>query len=143
MSETDKTFVICSSEGAARIEFSDLEADRFGRASALSVRLIDVNLDAAIRVDAWASACLGGYFEDLAAHWQGWEGSKEWSTLEQELLLAATHDGRGHITLRIVLHGGVYPHDWKVWASVATEAGLLDRIASDCRSFSGKQPGWF
>jgi hypothetical protein len=40
---------------------------------------------------------LYGFFERLSDDWRGWEGVREWRSLEGEMSIDARHDGRGHV----------------------------------------------
>jgi hypothetical protein len=136
--DEDNIFTIHSCEHAGKIEFSGLETGRNGVVEGFSVRFTDENLTAGAHVYAAYSRCLTDYFEDLARHWSGWDGPKEWSSFENGLILSSTNDGLGHIALRVRLRGGSYPRDWEVAGTILTEGGLLDRIASDCERFAGR-----
>ena len=75
---------------------------------------------------------LDAYFADLAEHWRGWRGEKEWEALG--LRLAARHDGLGHVTLDASLETNHTTADrWRVRASLTLDAGTLDRLASEAR----------
>ena len=99
----------------ARIDFGDLTAEakvyeRFSRD--------------ALRLDV--------YLADLAHNWRGWDGEKAWEALG--LRLAARHDGLGHVTIEVTLEEGYASADrWRVRASLAVDAGGLDRLAVDAR----------
>ena len=41
------------------------------------------------------------FFDDLAVHWRGWSGKKDWGSLDGELALTATRDSTGHISLSV------------------------------------------
>jgi hypothetical protein len=99
----------------ARLAFADLTAE--GKVSERSSR-DELHLDA--------------YFADLAAKWRGWEGKKHWEALG--LALAARHDGLGHVTLDVTLqHDYAAVDPWQVRASLALDAGALDRLALEAR----------
>jgi hypothetical protein len=53
---------------------------------------------------------LVGYFQDLAEHWRGWKGSKEFESLEGDLHLSARHDG--HIVVTATLRTYLEPAEW-------------------------------
>jgi len=135
----DNSFAVHSCKGCAKLEFFALETNRRGDVEAFSVRMTDENLRAAAHVDAFSTQCLTDYFKDLAAHWKGWKDSRDWASLEEELVLSATNDGRGHIELRVAMRSGPIPGGWKVHGTISTEAGLLDGIASDCEQFAGRR----
>jgi hypothetical protein len=78
------------------------------------------------------------FFRDLAANWRGWQGKKEWSSLEGELRFSATCDSTGHTSLSVQLRSGPYPFDWSLSAVLLIEAGALERIASEIEKFVGQ-----
>ncbi len=74
---------------------------------------------------------LDTYFGQLAQQWRGWEGAVEWGG--ECLTLGATHDGLGHVTVTVVLHGEA-DRDFDRWefrGFVKVDAGSLDAIARD------------
>ncbi|HOD80160.1 MAG TPA: DUF6228 family protein [Phycisphaerae bacterium] len=129
-------FAIPSCRPPTALEFFGVETDERGRFQGFHVRLIDENLDACVHVYADYSPDLASFFADLAVNWRDWANAREWVSQEGELRLSATHDGRGHIALSVVLCNGT-PCRWSAEAVIHTEAGLLDRIAADCREFVG------
>jgi hypothetical protein len=44
-----------------------------------------------------------GYLDDLAANWSGWDGTKEYRSDEDDLVLRARHDGYGHVNMEVTL----------------------------------------
>lgn len=101
---------------------------------------------------------LSEFFEDLAAHWKGWKGTKDWDCMdslqfmigleggfrdcidpvhgrvgfEGGLKLSCTHDGLGHIAINVELR----PESGARWVArsfVAVHAGQLHEIAADLR----------
>ncbi|MGH9814311.1 MAG: DUF6228 family protein [Candidatus Acidiferrales bacterium] len=108
-----------------------------GHARSFSASLIEEELSA--RVDV---AQIGGgdgldsYWASLAEEWRGWTGSKVWKSHEQDLELAATSDGKGHISLKVTLNrGSASASGWQAQTTLVIEAGQLDRIASDALAF--------
>jgi hypothetical protein len=91
-------------------------------------------LDAAARVGTYLSGGLADFFAGLAAEWRGWRGRRTWSSLEDELTLAAESDRTGHVYLRVHLHDGS-PARWTVEAELVLEAGQLEQLASEARTF--------
>lgn len=71
---------------------------------------------------------LDSYFGDMAEHWRGWKGGKEWEAMG--LRLVARHDGLGHVTLDVTLEQDYVTADrWRVRASLVLNAGTLDGLA--------------
>lgn len=67
------------------------------------------------------------FFDDMAKHWRGWAGEKEWSDLEHRLSLTDTVDNLGHVSVRIQLQGADYTSrlDITLWL----DAGQLSDTA--------------
>jgi hypothetical protein len=100
----------------AKLEFGDLTAE---------AKVYERHSRNALELDA--------YFADLAENWRGWRGKKEWEALG--LRLAAQHDGLGHVTLDVTLETDYASADrWRVRASLALDAGALDRLVSEARA---------
>jgi hypothetical protein len=78
---------------------------------------------------------LGPYFRDLANSWQGFEGSKDYSSLEGQFGLSCRHDGRGTVTCSVTLRQPA-PPEWSVKAVLDFGAGAhLERLADEVESF--------
>jgi len=80
---------------------------------------------------------LDTYFEDLANNWRGWNGTKKWTAFEGELEISASTDKTGHVTFDIELCEGM-PAIWKVIIHFAVDAGTLEKLAEDARSFESE-----
>jgi hypothetical protein len=77
---------------------------------------------------------LANFFDDLAESWRGWEGEKVWESYEGGMSLRCTSDRLGHITVAVELREGL-PTVWEARGDVPLEAGQLDRLAAEMRSF--------
>ena len=78
---------------------------------------------------------LAHFFEDLAANCKGWEGEKEWSSIEEDFKLTASTDRLGHIALKIKLRSGQYSQDWEVETGIDVDAGQIEQIAKEIKRF--------
>jgi len=78
---------------------------------------------------------LAAFFDDLAAHWTGWEGERQWSSVEGDLKLVCTSDQQGLVSLNVTLRSGPYLDDWTVQADIYIDAGQLKEIADKIKSF--------
>jgi hypothetical protein len=138
MCDEGDVFEIKSVEGGARLRFSHREPVSTAEPiEYFSVHVDNVALQASARVYAyWHPAEL---FEDLALHWNGWQGTRSFESLERELKLACTHDGLGHILISVDLRSGPYHLDWTVHTAVLAEAGQLERMAMKARAFFGAE----
>jgi hypothetical protein len=74
-------------------------------------------------------------FEQMAAEWQGWEGKKEWGSLESDMALRCLHDGLGHIDLELELAERSSDENWSAKAHLIVDAGQLEMIAYHLRQF--------
>jgi hypothetical protein len=63
------------------------------------------------------------FFDDLAAHWQGWDGAKSYESLEKNLRLTANVDGTGHVLMTIELKSHHIDHGWSLSTQIRTEPG--------------------
>jgi uncharacterized protein DUF6228 len=75
------------------------------------------------------------FFQDLADAWRGFEGTKEYGSLEGQLLLACQHDGRGTVECKVTLRQP-WPPEWSVEAVLHFGAGAhLERLADQVGAF--------
>lgn len=75
------------------------------------------------------------FFGTLSMHWQGWQGVKEWASLEGEYQMSAKSDAMGHITLSVRIwsrHSGQF---WTSEVALIVEAGYLEQLVRDMRKF--------
>lgn len=121
--------VIKSANYGTTLELFEHDGDYF------SVRLHGPEFHGAGRVYACPPTGLDTFFQDLANHWRGWSGKKEWASLEGELSLTATSDSTGHTSLVVRLKSGPYPFDWTLTAVLAIEAGQLEPLAKRISEF--------
>jgi hypothetical protein len=91
-------------------------------------------LDATARVGSYMSGGIADFFAGLAESWKGWTGKRTWGSLEGELKLNAESDRTGHVRVRVSLRDGAPPR-WEVELDLIVEAGQLEMIASEARSF--------
>jgi len=73
------------------------------------------------------------FFKGIAADWKGWDGKREWVSVERDLYLSATGD-RGRVDLRIHLHYAA-PPEWELDFTLPLEASQLDQLAADASAF--------
>ena len=74
------------------------------------------------------------FWRELAGDWRGWEGTRSFGSLDGELELSVVSDRLGHVTPEACLSEGS-PFRWRAHGIVALEAGQLDCIAADARTF--------
>jgi Family of unknown function (DUF6228) len=73
------------------------------------------------------------FFEDLARNWKGFDGEKEWSSLEGELSLICTSDNLGHFALEATLRNNEDTRYAR--KTFFIESGQLEKIAQEARIF--------
>lgn len=66
---------------------------------------------------------LDAFFDHLVGNWQGWQGEQTWESLEQDLAIAAAHNGRGQVRLRVTLRESYRPDSWAASATLIVQAG--------------------
>ncbi|WP_367312980.1 DUF6228 family protein [Demequina zhanjiangensis] len=110
-------------DGRTRLTFSD----PVGSGSVVdyvSVTIEGPDLSASRQVyGGWSEgfAHLGRYFATLAEGWRGWDGERTFESVESDLRLAATHDGRVH--LAVMLWESTEPRGWQAQAQLRIDAG--------------------
>lgn len=120
-------------DGRTKLVFSDPDADMTVPAQYLSVTVESADMRASRQVyegydDGFSS--LARYFRDLANDWRGWQGSRDYESIEGDLRLQATHDG--HVNLRVLLWESAVPRGWRVEVEVRLDAGEpLSAAATD------------
>jgi hypothetical protein len=72
---------------------------------------------------------LDSLFVTMADQWRGWAGERSWSSLEGELSLRCTHDGRGHVKVAVDLRPDLLGESWTARAVLVVWAGSLEWIA--------------
>lgn len=71
------------------------------------------------------------FFKALSADWRGWQGERSYDSLEGDLRLTATHDGR-HVRLAVTLRQSAVADGWSASAVLSVDPGeQLSAIASD------------
>ena len=73
------------------------------------------------------------FFEDLADNWRGFNGEKEWSSLEGEFSLNCTSDNFGHFALEATIRN--FEDTRYARKTIFIESGQLEKIALEARRF--------
>lgn len=96
-------------------------------------------LSATARVDGCSpdgEHTLGVFFRRLSDDWRGWDGERTWASIEGAFDLTATHDGLGHVALRVRIRSGQCDDDWTATGVVRLDAGnQLARVARRAAAF--------
>ncbi|KUM34892.1 hypothetical protein AR689_12405 [Arthrobacter sp. EpRS71] len=69
--------------------------------------------------DGWSG--LLSFFEDLASNWRGWDGDKNFDSIEGDFRLAAKHDGHIHLALELRESGRSTP--WTAMGELILDPG--------------------
>jgi len=102
----------------------------------LRVSLKDKDIAASsARVYIYEPHSLASLFEELAVNWKGWEGVKQWHSVEEDFALSCTSDSLGHVAMEVTVKSGVYEDDWCVKVVIHVEAGQLEEIAAKVKQF--------
>ena len=72
------------------------------------------------------------YFEELSSYRRGWNGKKEWDSLESDFSISAESDTVGHITLEFNLNSS---DSWSARININLDAGQLDDISKKVKQF--------
>ena len=74
------------------------------------------------------------FFTDLAEHWRGWSGTKNYRSVEGDLLLQADHTG-SHVELHFTLQDPEFHNSWSAWGKLTLDAGEeLTRVSEDLQN---------
>lgn len=129
--------IIPQTTGRVGIRLYHPDRDSQGNLHCFFVEVVSPTIQAHTRVYVYRSHDLVALFDELAGEWRGWDGAKEWESLEGELKLSCTTDGKGHVDIAIVVKESHYPESWQVDAIALVEAGQLEDLARAAREFLG------
>ena len=116
-----------------------LMIDRTFRPDYNRAELSHGSMNAAVEFYKPGLSTLSSFFSELAAQWRGWEGERQWRSLEAEAALSATHDRLGTITLAVRLRSSVYTDIGPTWSAsgvIFLDAGGLDTLARDAAALT-------
>jgi hypothetical protein len=130
-------FTIKSSRSSGSLVFSDRKPANGTRpVEYLRVGLKERDITASSsQVYLYEAFALSSFFAELAGEWKGWEGEKEWSSVENDFALSAISDGLGHVALHVTLKSGPYEDDWCVKGVIYIDAGQLAELAHEIKAF--------
>ncbi|MBQ1049292.1 hypothetical protein KBX50_12575 [Micromonospora sp. C51] len=85
----------------------------------------DAGVNAATLVRTLDGDGIVAWTDSLAESFYGWDGVRSWQSLEHELRIDATHDGRGLVSLRFVIRGpqGYEAEAWEASVVVTLDSG--------------------
>lgn len=136
------TFMIRSATGPASLEFFERTPEVPGQPlERYKVRLTLPDLTALTRVyTGSADDHPVEFFYRMAASWRGWNGPLVWESSQGELILCATQNRAGHVSLRVEVRSGPTDKDWTLYANIQAEAGQLDDLAHQAAAFFEAAP---
>jgi hypothetical protein len=96
--------------------------------------------EGSVETKVWDSGdALAKFLSELAEAWQGFDGVREFSSLEGQLAFSCKHDGRGTVECTVSL-GRLEPPVWNLEAAMDFGAGAhLERIAHDAAEFVSRR----
>ena len=111
-----------------------VDPDQDGYILSFRAELTAAGLTAATGAVVTQGQDLDAFFDRLVASWRGWQGEQVWEALEHQMSIAASHDGLGHVRLRVTLRQDHLPDAWEASATFVVDAGeelrgLASRIA--------------
>ena len=74
-------------------------------------------------------------FKFIASEWKGWEGSREWNSIEDEFGVSASSDVSGHVKLELSFREVEGPETWTSQVNIGFEAAQTEQIANKVRKF--------
>jgi hypothetical protein len=86
----------------------------------------------------WEEHTLADYLAGLGEDWRGWEGEREWKSSEAELRLAAIHEKRNTVLVRVAIEGASAA--WQCHAEIDLDPGVFEQLAADARRLSQQSP---
>ena len=127
--------IIPPSSGHVGLRFFNPERNPTGELDYFSIEISNPTISGTTRVYAFQSDGLSTLFDEMARDWRGWDGQKKWESLEGELSLSSSSDGKGHILIEVIAQESVHPDSWRIKAMIMIEAGQIDRYAKQISFF--------
>jgi hypothetical protein len=122
-----ETFTIRADDGAELV-LGPPDPDAF------MARLRAPGLNAEVAVFHFGGDFLGKYFADLATNWRGWDGDRDWRSLEGALEFHASISKAGAVLIQVVLRNSA-DFTWRVTYDFGIENGDLDMLAREAAAF--------
>jgi hypothetical protein len=121
----DDGIEITNEAGTARVRLRGGGRPWFDSLLDFTLELHDDGMSAVSGVRTLDGDGLAVWLLALSESFSGWPDTRSWASLEHDARIDAVHDGRGHVTLRFVVRGGVgyQPDAWEAALSVTVDAG--------------------
>lgn len=108
--------------GPRKGDYIDFVLERQSLRASTTVYLYDDNLS------------LLKFFEELSKNWQGWEGTKNWKSLEGDLSIQCSTDKLGHVAFNLEISNNNIEPSWTLRTTVMAEAGNLNDLLTQVRT---------
>lgn len=128
VSSVERSVTVKSARDATRLTFTYSSGESF------IASLHSAHFSGRVVASTYRSGPPSLLFDDMAAHWRGWQNPKEWATLEDDLRLTATSDPLGHIELEVIMRADSDPAGWRLVATLELPAGELEQVARSVRT---------
>lgn len=128
--------VLLKGEKEISVSFHSPEVNTEGWLEKYSVTISARSMAATVQVE---NAPYGtnpvDFFERVSNEWQGWNGEKDWASIEGEFSLAAKSDSTGHIEVTTRLEPSFYAPCWSSEVTLVVEAGQLEPLYRKFKAF--------
>jgi Family of unknown function (DUF6228) len=117
--------VVVAGRDAEGLQFSDVERGPDGEIWYVWARLRVTGMDASLRVSADYAVGfddLVSFFRGMADSWRGWQGARQYVSLERDLVLTATHDGHVRLAVQLRLEATL-SDGWSAAAVIRLDPG--------------------
>lgn len=119
--------------GPGKLTFGDLRREPSGEITGVTVTVDMESLRARREVYLYGFTDLTGFFAGLAENWRGWNGTRNYESIEHDLLLEATHTG-STVELLFTLQDPSFPDARCVRGKLTLGAGEeLTRVSEDIK----------
>lgn len=130
----DKVF-IKESESKYLVLFAPEKHPTLEQLDYFSVRYKSQAIECVTRVYAYEDGFrLASIFTEMADNWKGWDGKKQWASLEGEFEIACNITSTGKVTAHFFLTHGL-DREWEVKSSVFFGAGELEVLSKRMSEF--------
>ena len=122
--------IIKSSATSATLAFCEREGDYFN--------VVYESPAVKIQKRVWGYTdcqALAGLFHSLSQDWKGWNGVREWSSIEGDFGLSATSDKLGHIKLSMSFREVDASEEWGAKVCLFVDSGQTENIAKKVSVF--------
>ncbi|MDI6105593.1 DUF6228 family protein [Actinoplanes sp. NEAU-A12] len=138
LTQLDDGFEITAEPGRGRVRLRAVERPWNDEVLDFLCEIEDAGISATGAIRTLGGDSLPAWTAELAESYVGWDGVRSWRSLEHDLRIDATHDRRGHVSLRFAVRGprGYEADAWEASACVQLDAGEdTKRFAAEVATF--------